>query len=293
MKKTNSVRLIVASFLVIFLFSGGACFSQKKSSLNTSDGSEKLLYNYPVEKVFKYKTSTRMVQDMNIDGQSMLVNGSSYLACSIKFTEKLGADLKFEIGIDSMGNSIETPQGNSGGDVNEARGRFFNMVISPNGKTKDLSEAAKIALNVPGSGPGDASQTFIDFFPILPAGPVKVGDTWITHDTADVKSPTMTRWMPVESNYKFEGIEKYNGVDCAKLTALLSGSMKITNQTQGMDIETSGTFTGTRTLFFAVREGYFIKEAAATKMTGTVNLINQNMSFPVVMDVTSTNELVK
>jgi hypothetical protein len=66
----------------------------------------------------------------------------------------------------------------------------------------------------------------------------------------------------------------------------------MTTQSQGMDINTDGTFTGTRILYFAVKEGYFIKETSTTKMTGNIEISNQNMSFPVVMDITSTNEIV-
>jgi hypothetical protein len=103
----------------------------------------------------------------------------------------------------------------------------------------------------------------------------------------------MTRYMPVESNYTFEGTEKFNGTDCAKITAALSGSMKMTNQAQGMDISTSGTFTGTKTLYFYIKDGYFVNETTVTKMTGNIEITNQGMSFPVVMTITATNEMVK
>jgi hypothetical protein len=42
-----------------------------------------------------------------------------------------------------------------------------------------------------------------------------------------------------------------------------------------------------------VKDGYFIKESVTTKLTGTIEIPDQNMSFPVVMTVTSTNAVVK
>ena len=108
-----------------------------------------------------------------------------------------------------------------------------------------------------------------------------------------VKDPNNTVWMPVESTFKFDGIENIDGVDCAKLTATLSGSRKMTTRSQGMEIHTSGSFTGTETLVFAIKEGYYVKESVTTKMTGNLEIPDQNMSFPVVMTVNSTNEIVK
>jgi len=223
----------------------------------------------------------------------MLVNANTLLKCNVKLASKDGENLKLEIKIDTMGQSLDTPQGATGGEVLDAKYKVFTMVITPYGKPKDLSEAAKVVLTLPGSGPSDASQTFLDFFPIIPASPLKPGDKWVTHDTANTKTTTMTRYMPVESKYTFEGTEKFNGVDCAKITAALSGSMKMTNQAQGMDISTNGTFTGTKTLFFDIKDGYFINEITDTKMTGNIEITNQGMSFPVVMTISATNEMVK
>jgi len=62
---------------------------------------------------------------------------------------------------------------------------------------------------------------------------------------------------------------------------------------QGMEIHTSGPYTGTQVLYFAVKEGYLIKEAVSTKMTGNIEIPDQNMSFPVVMNITSSNGVVK
>jgi hypothetical protein len=99
--------------------------------------------------------------------------------------------------------------------------------------------------------------------------------------------------MPVESNYKFEEIKTIDGMECAVLSATVSGVRKMTTQTQGMTINTSGPYTGTMILIFAIKEGYFIKETVTNKLKGTIEIPDQNMSFPLVMDIVSTNEIVK
>ncbi len=293
MRNLISGKILFALILIFALLTGSTAYSQKKSRETLPKGSIKLEYNYPSDKSVMYLHTSKIVQDMDINGQSMLVNVTSYLECNVKSAGKQDKNLKLEIKIDSMAQDMDTPQGASGGPVTEAKDKVFEIVITPSGKTTDLSEASKIVFSVPGSGQSDASQSFDGYFPELPSGPVKAGDKWITHDTVNSKTQIMTRWMPVESNCKFEGIEKINGIDCAKISAKLSGSMKMTNQTQGMNVNTSGTYTGTRVVFFAIKEGYFIKEADTTKMTGTLELPDQNMTFPVVMDVVSKNEMIK
>jgi hypothetical protein len=88
-------------------------------------------------------------------------------------------------------------------------------------------------------------------------------------------------------------MEDVDGVLCAKISATLSGTRKMTTEAQGMTINTTGPYTGTQTLYFAVKEGYLVKETVNTKMTGNIEIPDQNMTFPVVMNITSTNEIEK
>ncbi len=166
-------------------------------------------------------------------------------------------------------------------------------MISPKGKTEDFSEAAKIVYNVEGSGEATLAQSFMNYFPVLPSDPIKVGDTWITNDTIETKTEAMSLWMPVRSEYKFDGIMTVDGLECAKISAAISGTRKMTTQSQGMEIKTSGTYTGTQLLIFAIKEGYFTKESVNSKMTGNIEIADQNMVFPVVMDIATTNEIIR
>ncbi len=201
--------------------------------------------------------------------------------------------MKLEIRLDSMAHTVSSPQGETGGVIAEAADKVFNIIINPSGKTIDLSEAAKIILSPPGKKENNASETFLNYFPLLPPDQVKTGDTWIIRDTINVKNQTMSRWMPLESKYRFEGIEILNDFDCAKISATITGSLKTVTQSQGTEINTSGTYSGSKTMFFAFKEGFFVKEIISTKMTGTIEVSGQNTTIPVVMDISSTNEFIK
>jgi len=292
--KSMSIKnfaLAVSTLILSGICSAG--YSQMKSGAVPVKGGVKIVYIYPEGKTFKYVSDTKIVQDMDVNGQSMLVNVAMYLGCEVKAAGKVAENLKLEIRIDSLSQNVESPQGTAGGAVNDIKGKVFNMVISPSGKTLDLSEAAKIVYTMEGSGESNLTQTFLNYFPALPANEVKPGDIWVSNDTVNSKSTTNSVFMPVTSNFKFEGIESIDGVDCAKITSTLSGTRKMSTQSQGMEINTSGPFTGTQVLFIAIKEGYLMKETVNTKMTGTIDIPDQNMSFPVVMDITSTNGIVK
>ena len=288
---SGKVLFTIISIFILFISSTG--YSQQKTDEKLPVGSIKLEYKYLSDKFIQYVTDTKLIQDMDINGQSMLVNVDSYMKCSVKTSGKHGDNLRLVIKIDSLTQNVDTPQGAYGGSIPEVINKEINIEISPSGRIIDLSEAAKLVFNIPGSGESDASEAFSDYFPELPKGSVKKGDSWIMHDTINIKSKSIARWMPVESDCKFEAIENFNGYECAKISATISGSMKITNYTQGMEINTSGTYTGTKVLLFAIREGFFVRETNNTKMKGTVDIPDQNMTLPVVMDIVTVTKIGK
>ncbi len=294
MKKNSFFKILFASAIIFILFAQLKAYSQQKSNDSQQKGSVKIEYNYSADRTFKYFSDTKIVQDMDVNGQSMLVNISVNMGCQVKSAGKQGENLKLEIKIDSMAQSVESPQGTAGGPINDVKGKAFNIIISPAGKAIDLAEAYKVVYTVEGSGERNLGESFLSYFPALPAGEVKPGDVWVSNDTINTKSPTDTLWMPVESSYKFEGIETIDGIDCAKISATLSGTRKMSYQSPAMgEIHTSGPFTGTQTLLIAVKDGYLVMESVTTKMTGNIEIPDQGYSFPVVMTITSTNEIVK
>jgi hypothetical protein len=253
----------------------------------------KLEYKYPADKSIKYVAKTKIIEDMDVNGQSMMVNVVRYLGCEIKGAGKVAQDIKVVVKIDSLFQNVESPQGTNGGSINEVKAKTFNIVISPSGKLVDNSDGSKIVYTTEGGTETNIGQEFLNFFPSLPSKIVKPGDTWTTSDTIENKTPANKLWMPLESDFKFEGIENIDGVDCAKITATLSGTRKMVTQSQGMEIHTTGPFTGTQTLLFAVKEGYFKKLTISTKMDGKIEMPDQGMSFPVVMNIEATSEAVK
>ncbi|MCU0362665.1 MAG: hypothetical protein MUE32_04850, partial [Bacteroidales bacterium] len=166
--------------------------------------------------------------------------------------------------------------------------------VSGTGKELDLSAGKAIMISSGEGAQSDLAQSFIDFFPDLPAEAVSPGYKWSTSDTLKNKSTAGSSTTVVKADNKFEGFEDLNGVKCAKITSVLEGTRSTSAQAQGMDIFMSGPFTGTATVWFSPEEGSFLKHEVKTRVVGNVQISGpQEMSFPMIMDQTSVNTLKK
>jgi len=257
----------------------------------TAGGPVSLVYNYPADNAIKYLTNSTMAQIMDIQGQTMQTDVNSALGCSVKSAGKQDNNLKLEIMIDTLGQTTNSPMGYAGGAIQEVKGKIFNIVVTPEGKTVDISEAASLTFNVEGSGESNFAQNISEFFPVLPSKPVTVGEVWNLLDSITTKSTTITSKTVDNTVNKLEGIETVNGMECAKISTTHSGKMTMSIQAQGMDIYLSGPFTGTSECLFAIKEGYFIKQTSSTKVTGNLEIASQGMTLPIVIDSKSVSEL--
>ena len=262
------------------------------SKEKASDGI-KLEYNFPADKPLSYSSLTTINQAMDYSGQSMEVNVEVILACTISSTGKENGNMKLNVQIDTLSQKVDSPQGSSGGIVDEIAGKSFNMLLAPDGKEVDITDAEKLTYSAEGNQT-NVSQSFMDYFSDLPVKLLKPGDTWSTTDTLKSKATSMSMKQIVQADNKFEGIVILDGIECAKITAVLKGSREQTGENMGMDISIKGDFTGTSELYFAVKEGYILKESAVSKMTGIIDLSGaQSMSMPLTANTTSVKWLKK
>ena len=291
--KRSLRNVIIITLAIPALIIPANAYSQRKAKAVPAKGGIKLGYNIPEGRPLSYSNVSNVAQTMDYNGQTMQANVHSVLACTITGKGKENGNIKLEVLIDTMKQVVDTPQGSAGGLMNDAMGKTFAMTLSVSGKEVDLSDAEKIAVNNE-SIQTNASQSFLEFFPNLPLNAIKPGDTWVTNDTISTKSGTFSMAATVKADNKYVGMEKVDGFDCAKITSILEGTREQTARTMGMDVATSGKFTGTAELYFAVKEGYYIKSTSNGKMTGTIEIGGaQNISMPLVSDMTTVSRLKK
>jgi hypothetical protein len=294
MKTSSAIKY--GSFLILSLIIAISltAFTVNKSEVPGPKDPVKLVYSMTEGKTITYSLITIVNQTMDINGQTMTNIINNDMAFKLKMVGKVEENLKFQITMDSLSMKVESMQGSSGAKIKDVEGKSFNMIISPLGKVIDASEAAGVKYSVEGQGNSDLSQSFSKMFPDLPEKAVNPGDTWTRNDTITTKTETSNTIQILQSVNKYEGIEKINGVECAKISATVTGTMQTNMQNSGMDIFLSGPLQGTLTYYFAVKEGYFVKQESKSKMNGTIEISGpQSMSFPIIMDTTGIIEAKK
>jgi hypothetical protein len=286
-KNLFSLESLYATTMIIAMSMNCVAYSQDNPA------SVKLFYNYPTDHTVKYLSNSKIVEDMDINGQSMKVNVTNVLGCTIKAAGMQENNTRLEISIDTLNQTIDVMGGITGGPVKEAIGKTFSMIISPEGKEMDLSGAEHVVFIGSNGDSANVAQFFDDFFPDIPAGPISPGFTWSSSDSSISTTSSMTRKEHVKSESKFEGFEKVGEINCAKITFVISGTQEMKVQSQGTDIKTYGPFTGIGELYFAPAEGYFIKQVVSTRLQGTMEVVSEGATFPLVMDMNSVNEIQK
>lgn len=286
MKNKTLQSLFSAGMIVIwsgFYLNG---FSQ------AAKGPVTLSYNYPNGKTIKYITAGKQIQSMDIQGQTMQTDVNSSFGCSIKSMGTQDGNLKLEVTIDTLGQTTNSPMGNTGGSIGIVKGKVCNIVMATNGKVVDYTEAAKLVFEVEGSGESNMAQSIGDFFPVLPSKPVKIGDEWNLTDSSTFKTSTTTMKNIDNTVNKLVGFENVNGIECAKITVVHTGTMTISIQNPQVELTIMGPYSGTSDCLFAVKEGYFLKNTSSTKMTGNLELISpQAMSMPITIEMNAVSEI--
>jgi hypothetical protein len=88
-----------------------------------------LVYSYPLNKQVKYKVTTKILQVMDINGQSMENNINNYTGMTLKSLGASGSNFKIEVKIDTMAQNVDSPGGSSGGPIPAVAGKTYNIII--------------------------------------------------------------------------------------------------------------------------------------------------------------------
>lgn len=288
-KLSCKILLLNVILLTLFMPNVGA---QATKPQQAAGGSVVLAYNPPVNKELTYQLSTSVTQMMDVEGQSMTILINNNLGYRTKMTEKKNNNLNLVVTVESLNMNIDAMGSSTGREITEVKGKSFNMLVSGTGKVVDASEASRLEYSVEGQGNVNLGETFRSIFPLMPGKSMKPGETWTMPDTLRNQTAEAKVLQITEVSGKYEGNETVNGIVCAKIVSTIKGTMETTTQNQGMDIFLHGPVKGQSVVYFALKDGYVIKEEATSRMNGIVEISGpMSMSFPVVMDISSKLEL--
>ncbi len=282
---TSLATLII--LLVIGCAANKAFWGNPKSGLI-------LQYRLSEGQVLKYQTSSDFIQTLEIMGNTMEVESTQLLTFSLKCTGQEEDHYDIGVTIDTMFFNIFSPQGDFAADMGEVMGKSFNMTVSILGKEKNLIGVDEIQYDLASEGKRSIRSEFENFFPDMVEKPLKIGDSWESAWHSTEKSESGETRFEFKSINVLEGYEIVNGMDCARLTAKLTGSLEGTGEQQGMDLVTEAEIEGTIVWYFAYQKGILVQSKTSGIGEGTISASGaQNMNIPMVREFEIEAKLVQ
>ena len=293
----NTKKMYNGALVFLLTLALGALLTDCSSTKSATGGSKKgttLRYSFPENQVLKYRTGSDIQQKLDIYGQEMIIDIGQYLVYTSKLNSKSKDENQIHITIDTMDLFISSPQGDINPDMDGVNNKSFNMTLSSLGAGMDVSEAESIQFEITPGTKRNVAITFKFLFPKLPEKTLKIGDTWSLTDTIAEKYDNEEVTMIIEGDYALAGFETISGLECAKVTAVISGTRSGKANQQGMDMVSDGTMLGSGTFFFAFKDGYLVKDISKIIVDGTLDISGaQQGSFPMKYEINNLTELIK
>lgn len=284
--------LPVLVVLVVTFLAGGAV--KKGDQWGDPETGLILQYRMPVDQILKYHSSEESNQRLEVMGQTIDVEANTKTAFSVKSKGLKGDNHLLGITIDSMSMSIVSSEGELSPDLSSVIGKSFDMTLSPLGKELELSGAESIQYELPTEGKTSIASDFQAIFPNLAGRSVKIGDTWTSTDTITEKSESSEVQINLESVHTLKGFETIDGMECVKITAEVTGTLKGAGEQQGMDFAIEGEMKGTDTWYFAYKKGIFVKMISTGVVESSIEVIGaQDMFIPMTQEFKGEIKLVK
>ncbi len=253
-----------------------------------------LEYRMPQDQALKYQFSSNMTQDMEVMGQSMenIINLDILFSAKSKGLEESNHLLLLTI--DSAKTDAETPQGNLSPDMSPVFGKSFHITLSPLGKELAMTGGDTIIYSMGQAGERTLTSNFQTIFPDLAGKPVKIGDTWTTNDTINIKEGGMDMKMTFVSVNTLQGFETLDGYECVKVTAKSTGKLEGEGQQGPANLYFEGDIEGKDTWYFAYKKGIFVKSISDGMTEGIIAVTGaQKMTIPMTMETKFETKLVK
>ena len=219
-----------------------------------------LEYKMPTGRALTYQSKSEEAQVMEIQGQPMdtQTNGTS----TFTFKAKGLKDKNFLLGvtIDDVAVTVtSSAQGDMSPDMSIRQGQVASTWSSPRSDRKWTSPAPKPSPTLWAGETRNLSSGFKMFFPDLRGkagqdrGHLAVDRRRRGEDGLD-EHP-----VDLQNVNTLEGFETVDGMECARISSQVTGTITGTGNQGGMDLTFSGTSKGKDVWYFAVKEGIYVK----------------------------------
>ncbi|HSQ79039.1 MAG TPA: hypothetical protein VLN41_00455 [Candidatus Bathyarchaeia archaeon] len=285
MPKTMNKTFLTAAAVALILVAGAAIPSSAAAP-QAAGKAVTLEYKLAVDKTLTYDSSSEEAQVMEIQGQSVNTETKGTSKFTFKGKGLKDKNLLLGVTVDDMAIAVTSVQGDMSPDLASVKGKSFDMVLSPTGQEVDVTGAEAITYDMAGES-RNLSSGFKMFFPDLPGKPVKVGDTWPSTAGVEEKTGSMSIRMDFQNVNTLEGFETVNGMECARISTQVTGTITGTGNQGGMDLTFSGTTKGKDVWYFAVKEGVLVKQTNESTSDMSIDVSAAGMTIPMTQTTKS------
>ncbi|MGZ5469128.1 MAG: hypothetical protein ACXW2H_08280 [Candidatus Aminicenantales bacterium] len=239
-----------------------------------------LEYKMPAGRALTYQGKSEEAQVMEIQGQSMETHTTGTNTFTFKAKGPKDKNLLLGVSLDDVAVTVtSSAQGDMSPDMSSVKGKSFDMVLSPLGSEVDVSGAEAISYDMAGET-RNLGSAFKTFFPDLAGKPVKIGDTWPSSSSVKEKTTSMDIQVDLQNVNTLQGFETVDGMECARISSDVTGTITGTGNQGGMDLTFSGTSKGKDIWYFAVKEGIYVKGNSESTTQLSIDVPAAGMSIP-------------
>jgi len=242
-----------------------------------------------------YEFLSDNVQTMDVGGQSVEINSSEMMLFSVTPKGEKDGDQAIGITIDDLYVVASAAGTSAESDAAHVIGQSFDMTVSKIGVEGGLPEPDLLEYMIGSEGPKSVITGFGVIFPDLPDGPIEVGGTWPTTIEVVEENDNSNVTVTIEAVNTLEGFETINGLECAKISAVLTGTIEGNGMQGGVEWTMSSAMDGGGVWYFAHERGIFVSDSTEGTADGviTVNAPDGEQTLPVARDFTMLAKLVQ
>ena len=245
--------------------------------------------------VMSYRFTSDFVQTMEIQGQSIPIESAEMLSFSVETTGVKDNEHALSITIDDFTMTASSPKGEVEADVDNVVGGSFDMTLSTLGIEGGLPDPDVLEYTIGPEGPRSVITGFGAMFPDLPDGPIMVGDTWPATVEITEQSEAGNTIITIDAVNTLEGFETIDGFECAKIAAVLTGTIEGDGMQQGAAWTMLSDMEGAGTWYFAYKEGVLVRDVTEGTADGSivVHAPSGDVTIPVSREYSMGTELMK
>ena len=295
LKRALSVALCVAAVAAAAVVLTGCAAKTGAGAWGDPDTGLVLEYRMSSGDDMSYRFTSDSVQTMEIQGQSVLVESAEALSFSVEPKGAKDGDHALGITIDALTVTVSSPKGKIEADTESVVGESFDMTLSKLGAEGGLPDPDALQYTIEPEGPKSIITGFGVMFPDLPEDPITIGDTWPATLEIVEQSDASNVVITINAVNTLEGFERVDGLECAKMTAVLTGTIEGEGTQQGVTWTMLSDMDGSGTWYFAYKEGILVSDVTEGTADGAivVHAPSGEMNMPVTREYSMIVELEK